>query len=84
MNQEVTANFVATGKAFMFEKDTRVPVLVGIIARHGAERDAFAFVVDISEPCAAARNVTVALSRTRTKAFACPTAIPMLPTATRA
>ena len=54
VDQEVSNNFAATGKVGTFEKEyfrrdgTRVPVLIGIIALHGADLDALAFVVDIS------------------------------------
>ena len=54
-DQEATRNFISTGKATTFEKEyfrkdgTRAPVLAGIMALHGAELDALAFVVDISK-----------------------------------
>jgi PAS domain S-box-containing protein len=54
-DQEAASNFAATGRVSTFEKEylhrdgTRVPVLVGIIALHGAELDALAFIVDMTE-----------------------------------
>jgi hypothetical protein len=54
-DQKAITNFAETGKVSVFEKEylckdgSRVPVLIGIIAMHGADREALSFVVDISE-----------------------------------
>ncbi len=54
-DQQATANFAAGGKMSRFEQEylhkdgTRVPVLVGVVALHGAGPEWLAFIVDISQ-----------------------------------